>query len=151
MGAQPVRLRLPYALLTNVYRLPSGSSTIDAENRAAASFLSRVRNLELLGLICDGPSGLARVLRAATRLEALSATRMEGDFLFAASPEELAGLVHPRLRSIDVWTLEASESIRADGVARLRRLCFPRLRRLAVGGLSPDRKAEKRRAPLRAG
>jgi hypothetical protein len=96
--------------------------------------------LELLGSIRDGPSGLARVLRAAPQLESVNAPGMKGDFLFAASLPEVftEGLVHPRLRSIDVWTLDEWKNIRADGVARLRRLCFPRLRRLTIGGRSPD-------------
>jgi hypothetical protein len=82
---------------------------------------------------------LARVLRAAPQLEALTATTAEGDILFAASqPEVFAELVHPQLRSIDVPNSGPSDNMRADGVARLRRLCFPRLRRLTIGGLSPD-------------
>jgi hypothetical protein len=63
---------------------------------------------------------------------------MEGDFLFAAAPEVFAELGHPRLRSIDVWSLTEWERISADGIARLRRLCFPRLRQLTIGGRSPD-------------
>jgi hypothetical protein len=84
---------------------------------------------------CVGASALARVLRTATQLEAFSTSRMEGDFLFAASPPEgFAQCIHPRLRSFAVYSLEASTSIRADGIARLRRSCFPRLRLLYVGG-----------------
>jgi hypothetical protein len=91
-----------------------------------------------VGSIRDGPSSLARVLRAAPKLEALTASHMNGDFLFVTSPPEgLAALVHPRLRSIDVC-LEAWNNMRADGVARLRRLWFPRLRRLTIDGLSLD-------------
>jgi hypothetical protein len=65
---------------------------------------------------------------------------MEGDFLFVASPSEVFAeeLTHPRLRSIDVWSFEAWQSVRADALTRLRRLCFPRLLRLTIDGQSLD-------------
>jgi hypothetical protein len=146
LGAEPVVLRLPdtllHALLGNVDGLPTASSTTDAGTRVVtrADFLCRVRNLTLLTSTygpCVCPSGLARVLRAAPRLQALTATRVEDDFLFAARPPE--ELVHPLLRSVDVlWSLGTSKRLRSDSVARLRRLCFPRLRQLTVGGQSRD-------------
>jgi hypothetical protein len=141
LGARPVLLRLPYTLFKNVDCLLAASSATDAETSPAAGFLSRVRNLAVFSSMngpCLSASGLARVLQTATELEALTVTRLEGDFLFDANPESCTELVHPRLRSIDVERLQVSDSIRADGVAWLRRLCFPRLRRLTIRGQSPD-------------
>jgi hypothetical protein len=140
MGAKPDRLRFPYvSFMTGDCLQGTNSGAIDAETTVAAGFLSLVRNLELSGAISDGPSGLARVLRAAPRLQALIAAHMAGDFLFAATPPEgFAKLVHPRLRSIHVWSLEEWQNIPADGIARLRRLYFPRLRRLIFDEGSAD-------------
>jgi hypothetical protein len=137
MGARPVLLRLPYASLANADCLPVANSTSNAETSAAAAFLSRVRNLELLGPIDDGPSGLARVLRSAPQLRTFTAIRMEGDFLLASSPPEgfAEGFIHPWLRSMDI---EAWDSVPADGIAQLRQLYFPRLRRLTFDKWSPD-------------
>jgi chemotaxis response regulator CheB len=84
MDARPLVLRIPYASLIRTVdglATPSSTTNTDAENRAAAGILSRVRNLALVGSIRDGPSGLARVLRAAPKLEALPAAHMNGDFL----------------------------------------------------------------------
>jgi hypothetical protein len=131
-GAQPVLLRLSYAALI------TGDLLTDAENRAGGGILARVRDLTLVGAIRDGPPGLARVLRAAPQLRAFTAIRMDGDFLFAPNPEGFAGLVHPRLRSIDIRRMLAWDSVPTDGIARLRQQYFPRLRRLTVGGQPPD-------------
>jgi hypothetical protein len=134
VGARPVLLHAPYAIIT-VCLSGAITTTANAENGPpTAGLLSRVRNLALLGSI-EGPFDAARVLRAATRLRTFTAVRMEGDFLLAASPEGFAGLVHPRLRSIDIG---AWHDVPFDCVMRLRHLYFPRLRRLTIEGCMPD-------------
>jgi hypothetical protein len=92
----------------------------------------RVCDLRVVGYgVSPDPFVVAQLLRAAPQLRKFSCRRrlQEGAVEWLNHPA-FTGLVHPRLRSIDVDLATHAEPAPADCGMQLRRLYFPRLQQL---------------------
>jgi hypothetical protein len=139
LGARPIVLHVPYALLAVECLMGCGSDS----GEPRSWLLARVRELRALKFCGTAPAdffGIARVLRAAPRLCVFDAEPyLRGDSSWLIKPTAplhpaFVGFAHPRLRHLSVNASDGAvfDSNDDDCALRLRQTCFPRLRELEV-------------------
>jgi hypothetical protein len=144
LGARPTVLSAPYDLIAECLQ----GRVAGAPDDLASNLLTRVCDLQVLLSAVTASfdvTAMSQALLAAPQLRAFgmltivqTATHVHGDTSWLTSsaaplPQAFVGLVHPRLRYVDVELPPGRPPPRDVGcAARLRRICFPRLRELRV-------------------
>jgi hypothetical protein len=136
IGAQPVTLDTSHEVIADWFAAADGDDiATNVDGTAAGGPLARVRDLRVSGMGSSETSDMARMLRAAPHLRALSIISGLVDNPFSnmlARPDPCpVTLTHGRVRSVVIQSREL-RSPTADAATRLRERHFPRLRELTV-------------------
>jgi hypothetical protein len=153
LGGQPLRLQVSRKMVASwIDEAERASSVATADATAFHGPLARVQQLRITSPKystsvhrSNGAVDMARLLRAAPQLRAISTHEWPDDDMYwckltAPADPAFAGLVHPRLRSIEVRdrgyvSRRSGAAVAPDVAQQLRRGHFPRLRSLKLKGV----------------